>query len=324
VVTAVGVVVGGVVIGQERNERIAALSRMSSESARANEIGAYLGEILNAADPHSANDANYTVRQLLDKSASSLKNRFGNQPVVEAEIRMMIGAAYRNLDLFNDADLHLRRAVDLRRQTVGPEHPLYAEAELALAWSRAVQGHSDEANQLVEEALRIYKASKVGPERKLSALRLYQWIGIARSDEIVERAEELLREIPSRENPDMASILHCHAEILAREKNYQEAERLARRALEMHRRTRPPGHAEIAWALWTLGLAIEGQGHYEEAESQYRKALEMSLRLFGSRPEIISQERFTRALIRTLNAQGREAEANQIAAEYRRPPQEKD
>jgi tetratricopeptide (TPR) repeat protein len=130
-------------------------------------------------------------------------------------------------------------------------------------------------------------------------------------------AQELAAKLPSGDNVDLASILHCHAEYLVRKKQLVEAEELGKRALAMHRRIRPAGHAEIAFALWTLGLAQERQEKLAEAEDSYREAMDIWIRLHGSRPEMRGQTVFSDGLIRVLKAQGRDDEAADVATKYK-------
>ena len=96
-----------------------------------------------------------------------------------------------------------------------------------------------------------------------------------RSDEAVAAAEQAL-ELADKHphSPHIATVLHDLAQIRLDEENYAEAERLARRSVQLHRRFRPPEHPETAYGLNKLGRNVLVQGEYREAIPYLRGALE--------------------------------------------------
>lgn len=309
--SVVALAAGSAAILRERDAKSAALARANQETQKAREVTAFLRSILSEADPNHSRGPDYTVRELLDATSRSLSTQFDDQPEIEAEIRATIGTAYRHLELFAEADAHLRRVVELRRKTDGLSHPAYAESLVALAWSLAVQGQTGEAESLVQDALAIYR-TRGNPGEQLSALRLRQWCDISRSQEVFDEAIALMGDNSTGENTDWASIMHCHAEALAWSGREVEGEVLARRALAMHRRLRPAGHPEIAFATWTLGVALEKQSKLDEAEGVYRDAFSCFKQLYGARPEMRGQNIAIDGLIRVLRAQSKNDEAESL------------
>ena len=60
---------------------------------------------------------------MLDRAAAQVGDSFASQPEVEAAIQTTIAEAYYGLGEQVKSEEHYRRAVDLLRRTLGPEHP---------------------------------------------------------------------------------------------------------------------------------------------------------------------------------------------------------
>jgi serine/threonine protein kinase len=82
-----------------------------------------LKDLIGAADPHEAQGQKLTVEEVLDKSATRVESAFPDQPELEASVRMAIGSTYLHLGLYKKAEPQLRRALELRQQHLGNEHP---------------------------------------------------------------------------------------------------------------------------------------------------------------------------------------------------------
>jgi serine/threonine protein kinase len=104
--------------------------RATTEAAIAQAVNDFLHEdLLGQADglrqPSDASGGNpdLTVREALDRAAAKIGDRFRDQPLVEAAIRMSIANGYQILGAMPLAETHLRRAVALRESHLGPDHP---------------------------------------------------------------------------------------------------------------------------------------------------------------------------------------------------------
>jgi CHAT domain-containing protein/tetratricopeptide (TPR) repeat protein len=88
------------------------------------------------------------------------------------------------------------------------------------------------------------------------------------------------------DHPDVASSLSSLAMVKAANREYEEAERLYKRVLDIRSRTialdTPDGaHPGIAMSLNSLGWIYTCQGRYAEAESLYREAIDIWNKAFG-------------------------------------------
>jgi len=75
---------------------------------------------------------NVTVRELLDRAAAEVEQRFQDQPLVEAAIRTTIGEMYTNLAVYTEAETHLQRSKELREKALGDDHADTLESMLLL------------------------------------------------------------------------------------------------------------------------------------------------------------------------------------------------
>ena len=111
---------------------------------------------------------------------------------------------------------------------------------------------------------------------------------------------------------DLTKVESNLATLLAFRGEYQEAEALYRRVLEIRRRAYVPGSADIANSLRSLGNLLFLKGDFEAAETMLRQSLE--LRRAGG-PESTAEASALGSLGRVLHAQGRLEQAEAALAE---------
>ncbi|NQT11181.1 MAG: tetratricopeptide repeat protein, partial [Planctomycetes bacterium] len=267
-------------------ERVAQLESDHSkmEASRANAVVALLLEMLDSANPDDAKGTDYTVRELLDDFSRGLDDQLQDQPEVEATIRATIGNAYRRLALPEQAEPHLKAALDLRRRVFGDEHEMVAKSLLDYAFNFWEKDRtSPEAVALAREALAIHRKLGARTEAMIVAMRHLQlFLGRdAEGDRVAAEALALAEQLHLEEHPDVAIILHNMAQNKVLTGDYVEAESLGRKALAMHRKLHGNEHPETAWALNALANALRPLGKTDEAETHYREAIQIFNKQFG-------------------------------------------
>jgi tetratricopeptide (TPR) repeat protein len=142
----------------------AAKEHANQQTAIAKAVNDFLQkDLLRQADSRAQADSsfqpnpNLTVREALDRAAGRIGERFKDQPLVEAAIRLSIGEAYWALQDGARALPHLQRALDLRRAALGADHPdtLIAMNDLGMAYLDA--GKTERGLPMLEEALNLMK-----------------------------------------------------------------------------------------------------------------------------------------------------------------------
>ncbi len=234
-VLTAGIVVSTILaIGQAHarteSERQATISEAVSSFLR--------DDLLGSLEPDRGGGRDVTVRSILDKATENL-GKFKNEPLVEASLRDTIGWTYRELGELKAAEPHLERAVKLRREQLGDEHPdtLHSLRRLGeLYWS---QGRYNEATNLLEKALLI--SQRVLGTEHITTLGIIS--GLAK--EYIEMGR------------------------------YDEAEQFYLRCIPIAQRM--PGEKN-EWSLHMvggLGITYECQGRYDEAERQFIELLRL-------------------------------------------------
>jgi tetratricopeptide (TPR) repeat protein len=81
--------------------------------------------------------------------------------------------------------------------------------------------------------------------------------------------------------PELANMLHTHAEVKTLQNDFAAGERWAREAVSVHRRLHGLEHPATAWALRSLGEALHKQGRLRDAQAAYRESLAIFSKSYG-------------------------------------------
>jgi serine/threonine protein kinase/tetratricopeptide (TPR) repeat protein len=309
-VGVIGLTISNVVIKWERDARTVALSRAET-------IASLLKEMLATANPERVKGANYSVREALDDFSAGLGDQLAGQPEVEAAIRTVIGKSYWQLGADPTAEIHLKKAVDLRRQLYGAGDERVAESLVDCAWSLFGQRHSD-AETYVREALSIYRRQQSDPRATLRALWTLQNIlnsqsRLGEAEQVANDALALARHTNNTDCAEVANILHDLADTKWLEGKYKEAEQWARQSVDMHRRRHGDRHPETGNGLWNLGRALRSQQEFDEAETVLREALAIFRERYSSEQNAVQTA--SHELMLVLEAKGDRAGLDLLARE---------
>lgn len=207
------------------------------EAAKARAVAEFQERMFDRANLASGGrTAGVTLLDVLLAGAAELDGAFEDQPLVEASLRVTIGEALTTLDELERAEPHLRRAVALRRGSLGPEHPETLEARSALGVLFEAAGRLEEARTEHEAVLAVRDA------------RAEDHLGLVRS-------------------------LGNLGAVLERQGEYERAAELHRRSIAMAERLLGPDSLEVAAGLNSLASAIESGGDLRGALPHYQRAL---------------------------------------------------
>src|SRR5690606_4624065 len=207
----------------------------------------------------------------------------------------------------------LREALKLRRDLLGDRHDLTTEAMLELAAVIQQSGSYSEAESLTREALAA-RIARHGPDHELvaegiAALALIVWNAggdLHQSETLFREALAMGERLWGPEDPRLEGTLIPLSALLPLVDKADEAEGLARRALEMRRRISGDDHpqtsqqcdnrarrADAAGPPQTLhqyrnvARALDAQGRRAEARTLYREMLQRYEGIFrGDHPMI--------------------------------------
>lgn len=291
--------------------------RIAGERDKAQRITALLVDLLQGSDPAEALGDTLTARALLDRSEARIEAELAGQPEVQGALLDVVGGLYHSLGLPEQAESPLRRAVAIRREVLGEEHPDVAQSLNALGGVLDSQGQFDEAEGYFEEALAIRRARFRRPDAAVaeSLNDLGQLLLFARQD--FERAEPLLvealdmrRGLFSPPHRDVAESVHNVALLAQLKGQYAEAASLYEESLAMRRTLFGATHPALVATLNNLALVLQAQGKSQDAEPLLRESLSLRERLLGPTSPQVSLAMANLAI--TLRDRGRSGEAEDL------------
>jgi tetratricopeptide (TPR) repeat protein/transcriptional regulator with XRE-family HTH domain len=185
-----------------------------------------------------------------------------------------VGCCLRARVQYAQAEPLFQRALVIREQALGVEHPAVAQSLTSLAQLYVDTGRYDQAQSLYQRAVTIYESRG----------------GLT--------------------HPDMAQSLNSLALVYYEQGKYEQAEPLYQRALSIYEQALGPHHPYVAVGLNHLALLYWTQGKYEQAEPLYQRALSIYEQVFG--PDHPSLASIVNNLARLYHAQGKYEQAESL------------
>jgi serine/threonine protein kinase len=235
----------------------------------------------------SANRGNWNtnpdlkVREMLDAAAGELESgQTHYEPELEAAVHMSIGRSYQELGLYDKAEAHLRRSVNIRRELPAPEFTGagMADSLKSLAGLLVDKGDYAAAESSYREALAI-KRYLLGNEH-LEIAELLAGLGVTlyykrdyvMAEQVDRDALTMCRKVRGNENAFVARDLSNLALVLEARGDNAGAELLCREALAMRRRLLGENHPAVANSLDILACLLRAKGDHVEANDLQRQA----------------------------------------------------
>jgi len=207
------------------------------ERDRAEAVKNFVTTMLSSVDPTKAGAMDKELMLLvLSQAAESAGEQFEKQPLVEAEIRSVIGNTYSSLGKYNDAEPHLIESLVIRRRVLGDEHPDTLTSIHNMGNLLYQQGKYEEAMLYCAEAL------------------------------------ETQRRVLGDEHPDTLMSIDTMGRLLFEQGKYEEAMPFFAEAMETRRRVLGDEHPDTLWTINALIKLYEAWDKPEEAQ-KYREML---------------------------------------------------
>jgi len=303
---------------EARQRALAETARNEAEhqAAIAQAVNEFLNDDLLAVANPEKQGRDVTVREALDRAGEAIGGRFRDEALVEAAIRMTMRNTYRSLGQYEPAELHLKRAVELRRVELGADDLETLQSQSVLAVVYLKQGRYGDAEPLMVAVLEAWRrmlgADHVDTLATMNNLaQLYRRQG--RYDEAEPLMVEVLegqRRARGEEDPCTLGFLNNLAILYFQQGRYDQAEPLLIKALEIHHRVLGADHPHTLASVSSLAMLYGRQKRYDEGEALLLEALETKRRVLGEEhPSTLSSQG---ALAHLYVEQGRFAEAEPL------------
>jgi serine/threonine protein kinase len=268
-------------------------SKALREAAKAKAINDFLiNDLLHQASPfdNPVGDK-ITVRVLLDKAAEKIDNNeaIAAEPEVEAAIRHVIGDTYGALALFEEAEKHSSRALNIRRKVLGPKHADTLSTMSLLGRVLFLQGKFVEAEEICRQSLADLRDELGGGHADTlhamfllaSALQLQGKLDEA--EPLFREAYETRRRVQGADDFDTLRAGIDLAGLLFERGRLDDAEPLIQQNLNGQRRAgRADDHPDMLVALEWTPILLQARGKWDEAEREYRKVDKVCSRVLGA------------------------------------------
>lgn len=281
------------------------------------EVKQFLERMLQGVEPSVALGRDNTMlREILDRTSEQIGVELTNQPVVEAELRSLIGQVYFEIANYEKAETMQRAALAINRERFGASSKPAAAALNDLGVTYWKEGKQPEAEAAHTEALAI-RRRLFGNEHAEVATSLNHLADVYRHYHRPKEAEKLSREsltirekLFGKASLQAAASLRVLCIIMGDEGKWPEAEALAREVLAIRRNRLGPEHHLIAASLADAAWAAGHQGKLDEVESWQREAVKMQRKLLGdSHPTAVDS---LQNLYATLESEGKANESQQL------------
>jgi eukaryotic-like serine/threonine-protein kinase len=228
-----------------------------------------------------------TIRAAVDSAESSIGKSFANQPEAEAAVRETLGQSYYMLGEPNLAIAQFQRALDLRRQVRGADHPdtLASLNDLGMAYQNA--GKLEHAASLLEDAL-ARRRTVLGSEdpktlKSLDSLAV-AYYDLGRHADSIRLQKEAFAARQAKlgpDHPDTLSSMNNLALAYMASGRLQDALPLMEESLKRHRARLGPDHSATLTSMNNLADAYATADRVAEAIPLHEEALKLRRNKLG-------------------------------------------
>ena len=271
-------------------------ARVEQEAAVARQIGDFLVSSFDAADPRKrglGEDREVTVRELLEASVSRMDTELADAPLQLARMQAVIGAAYQNMGLPQQAEAMLRRAAAgfLSPAVDDPVQASRVLSDLSTQLTRAARGQ--EALAVAQQALSLLEGRRHAEAEQSIALNSLglAWAELERYDEAENAYRDALalrRTLDPGQAPGgIASIVHNMGLMYRSKGDLRQAETAFREAIRLkrlHKRSR----YEYRNSLQALAITLAQQGRLREAAGMTERSLELAREIAGEQSTLVA------------------------------------
>jgi non-specific serine/threonine protein kinase/serine/threonine-protein kinase len=232
-------------------------------------------------------DPDLKVRTALDRAAAHIEGKFDKQPSVEASLQLTIGRAYRDLGVYPEAQRHIERAIELRRQALGEENPYTLLSRRELAALYASQGSFAQSATLYNQVLEMERRVLGNDHRDtvetiFELATVYDYTGdSAKAEPFLKQALDMQTRVLGKENIDTLETAGRLAGLYVGRREYAKAEPLMTQTLETQRRVFGEDHPDTLLSMQGLATLYLNENKYALAEPLLTKALEVQRRELG-------------------------------------------
>ena len=271
----------------QRRER----ERAETEARKARRVVEFLSNMLSAPALENMGQ-DVKMRDVVGAASVAASAELSSEPQVEAAVRLAIGATYRSLGLYEQAEKEFHRALEIRSSGDGTSSLELAVVHRELAALRFYEQRFGEAASEYRQALALARAEPDPSTPFLAGIKanlglVLRTLGKAdAAKSLLTEAIEMFESLAEGEEHTnaLATAYESLAGILTSEGRFDEAEEYMRATVKAKASLAAGrAHPGLATSLHNLAFVLDRKGRPEEALEIYRQALAMEEELTGTR-----------------------------------------
>jgi tetratricopeptide (TPR) repeat protein len=224
------------------------------------------------------------------------------------DLATILGRAEQMLVNYAQAELLLKRALAISKQTLGENHADTAASLNNLAFLHFLKGDYNSAKQLYEKTVANLErnfgpnhANTAASVTSLANLHLHQG-NFPTAKRLLERTLAISKKVYNPNHPNIATNLNILAGVLKSEGNYKAAEKLFKQSLTIREEVLGPKHPDTATSLNNLANSYKDLRKYAAAKPLYKRAIAIREEVLGpNHPETASSLNNLAVLYRELH-----------------------
>jgi serine/threonine protein kinase len=263
------------------------LRRVRVERDRADRVTEFMTGMFKVSDPSEARGNDVRAREILDKASQDIDTGLAKEPELQAQMMDVMGNVYMSLGLYSKSESLLRRAIAIRRQALGADHPDTLKSMYDLAYVLNEDSKYSEAGKLARETVDV-RRRVLGAQNHDTLASLAKLAFITQNEGHYAEAEKLDRnvlDVTKRvfgpQDQLYIDTLQQSAIVSAYQGKYADAENAFREILEINRRKLGPDSPRTLADTGNLASTLLYEQHYSEAEKLYRDVLTAMRRVLG-------------------------------------------
>ena len=266
--------------------------RAETEAASEKQVANFLIGLFESVDPAQSKGRTLTAREVVDNGAKELDKNLNQKPATKATLLNSLGRVYRNLGLYDSAIAMTNKALAIRREAFGNEHPAVAESLHNLALLIDAKGKYAEAEALYRQslAMRIKLLGDSSPVAVETLANLSDCLAeeakYGEAQSLARRALSLQLKYHPNDRAASASIMNSLGRMLG--PKWPESENLLREALAIRVQLFGFDNPEVVASINNLAVLLRAKGDYRAAEPLLRQALEINRRLLGPEHPVLA------------------------------------
>jgi eukaryotic-like serine/threonine-protein kinase len=256
------------------------------EALKASQVTSFLIDLFEANDPDLAQGVDFTASELLESGLERIE-MLEDLPEVQSDLYEVTGQIYRKLGQFDEAEQLYQTALELRENSIEPNHQEIASIYNQLGLLYSDIGDFERAEQILRDAIELANETFVIPD-PIRSESITNLAYVLRRTGNYDEAERMYREsyrIRNRslgsEHPSTIETLSSIGVTLLNKGDYNGAKSILQDVLELRLNTLGPSHPDVAMSMNSLGAVLLYTGQFEDAEDYFRESLRIRTKLFG-------------------------------------------